>query len=230
MKKFTLLLIALFLLSCFTVSVSAADTSWRMTHGDDTQDALLVGKVMEADGETIKIDVIRTVNGKPAKSPFTIKKNAYQNNFLQASVDDGILVSVSFATGTKSSGTVCYGLYKVQLMQDKKIKMDVNEYDVGFIEWQVNTGIKDDLFGEDGKVFRHTGGDWQTDGELLFDGITWYEDSLDPQYKAPEVKIAPDFFWPDSPSVSKALSYALLVFVLLAIVTNIVIWEKYRKP
>ncbi|MDR2525820.1 MAG: hypothetical protein LBC83_06555 [Oscillospiraceae bacterium] len=185
MKKLLTLLFAAVLLGMLALPSLAADDTWRMTHGDDSQDALLVGKVLETGVGYIRFDVVRTVNGKPAKSPFRLKRtNAFTQEFAPG---DGILASVRYDQGNRSAGSVAYDIAKVQLMQNKKIKMDVNAYDVGFIEWIVNTG-EDRLSGNGESVYRHIPG--SEESELLFDGETkrWLLDSLDPKYKAPEVK------------------------------------------
>ena len=70
MKKIYAMLFALALLSAFALPSLAADPTHRMMHGDNVQDALLVGEVIEVEDSVIIFEVMRTVNGKPARSPF----------------------------------------------------------------------------------------------------------------------------------------------------------------
>ena len=188
MKKFVALLFSFALLCAFAVPALAADATHLMTHGDDYQDALLVGKILEATDDDILFDVVRTVNGIPAKSPFRLEKGGYFDPRLEFAAGDGILASVQFTPGSKKAGTVAYRALKVELKQDKKIKMDVSDYDAGFLEWYVNTG-ENDLYSDGGSIYRHNfdGGG----GELLFDGELWHVDSLDPKYKAPQARLVP---------------------------------------
>jgi len=183
MKKFLTLLLSLALLGALALPGLAADGTWRMTHGDDYQDALLVGEVIEAAEGYVSFDVVRTVNGKPAKSPFLLFVD--EMNFA---VGDGILASVCYMHDNRSNGIVAYGVFKAELKQDKKIKMDPGWYDVGFLEWYVNTG-ENDLYSIEGSVYRRVEG--SEEGQLLFDGEKWHVDSLDPQYKAPQVTREP---------------------------------------
>ena len=183
MKKFLTLLLSLALLGAFALPGFAADGTWRMTHGDEFQDALLVGEVTEAVEGYVVFEVIRTVNGKPAKSPFLLFVD--EMNFA---VGDGILASVRYLHGNRSNGNVAYGAFKAELKQDKKIKMDPGWYDVGFLEWYVNTG-ENDLYSIEGSVYRRVEG--SEEGQLLFDGAQWHVDSLESQYKAPQVTREP---------------------------------------
>lgn len=72
MKKVVLALIVTICLLAFSFNIFAADVTYRITHGDDSQDALLIGKIISVKDEYIIFDVIRTVNGTPAKSPFKL--------------------------------------------------------------------------------------------------------------------------------------------------------------
>ena len=184
MKKFLTLLLSLALLGAFALPGFAADGTWRMTHGDEFQDALLVGEVVEAAEGYVVFDVVRTVNGKPAKSPFRLA----MDEAPEFAAGDGILASVRYQHGDRSNGTVAYRVLKTELKQDKKIKMDPGWYDVGFLEWYVNTG-ENDLYSIEGSVYRRVEG--SEEGQLLFDGAQWHIDSMDPQYKAPQVTREP---------------------------------------
>lgn len=184
MKKFLTLLLSLALLSALALPALAADSTHRMTHGDDFQDALLVGEVIETGFGYVTFDVVRTVNGRPAKSPFRLTGD----DEMKFAVGDGILASVRYMQGDRLNGSVAYGAFKVELKQDKKIKMDPGWYDVGFLEWYVNTG-ENGLYSIEGSVYRRVEG--SEEGQLLFDGRQWRMDSLGPKYKAPEVKREP---------------------------------------
>jgi len=197
MKRFSALALAglllLGLLAVFALPGFAADITARMMQGDDAQDALLVGKVIEVGGDFVLFDVVRTVSGKPAKSPFRLEPEGWMlqsDSWARSAfdVDDGILVSVRYAPGSRTTGTVVYRAFKVELKQDKKIKMSVNEYDVGFIEWYVNTGERF-MTGNGNAVSRYDEG--STEKQLIFDGEKWLMDSLDAKYKAPEVNREP---------------------------------------
>jgi len=231
MKKLSSLVLAFLLAAFFMLTVAAGDSTHLMTHGSKDQDALIVGKVTEIADDYIMFDIIRTVSGTPASSPFkllTVDGYRY-NDDIDFIVDDGILVSVKFSDTSKSAGTVVFGIYKVTLMQDKKIKMDINDYDVGFIEWVVNTGLEDSLYCEGDKVFRHTGkGDWQSDGELLFDGTVWHKDSLDPKYSAPEVAVAV-IGCPASPNVLKIIRILRWIMIPAIVIATIIIIIVLRK-
>jgi len=183
MKKFLTLLLSFALLAALALPALAADSTYLMTHGDEFQDALLVGEVIEAAEGYVKFDVVRTVNGKPAKSPFLLFVD--EINFSEG---DGILASVRYLHDNRSNGTPAYGVFKAELKPDKKIKMDSGWYDVGFLEWYVNTG-ENDLYGIEGSVYRRVEG--SEEGQLLFDGAKWHMDSLDSQYKAPQVTREP---------------------------------------
>ena len=192
MKKFFTLLLLFALLAALAFPGLAADSTHLMTHGDNNQfqDALLVGEITEAVEGYVVFEVVRTVNGKPAKSPFLLYESEgfTEPQLAEFAIGDGILASVRYLHGNRSNGSMAYRVLKVELKQDKKIKMDVNDWDAGFIEWYVNTG-ENDLYGIEGSVYRRVEG--SEEGQLLFDGRDWHVDSLDPDYKAPEVKREP---------------------------------------
>jgi len=183
MKKILTLLLSMVLLAAFALPGLAADATHRMTHGDDFQDALLVGEVTEAVEGYVVFDVARTVNGKPAKSPFLLFLDE-----MEFAVGDGILASVCYMHDNRSNGTVAYGVFKAELKPGKKVKMDPGWYDVGFLEWYVNTG-ENDLHSIEGSVYHRVLG--SEEGQLLFDGEQWHVDSLDARYRAPEVTREP---------------------------------------
>ena len=183
MKKSITLLLSVALLAAFALPGFAADPTHLMTHGDEFQDALLVGEITEAVEGYVVFDVVRTVNGKPAKSPFLLFADE-----MDFAVGDGILASVCYMHDNRSNGTMAYRVLKVELKQDKKIKMEVSDWDAGFLEWYVNTG-ENDLYGIEGSVYRRVEG--SEEGQLLFDGEQWHVDSLDARYRAPEVTREP---------------------------------------
>jgi len=189
-RRFFALMLAGVVLLVFALPALAADSTWRMTHGDDWQDALLVGEVIEAEvgSNYVIFDVVRTVNGKPAKSPFRLETGDGAPFERKYSPGDGILASVCYDQSNRATGFIAYGAFKVELMQDKKIKMDACFSDVGFIEWYVNTGENDLYYGMGSSTYRRTE---DGEGQLLFDGETWYLNSLDPKYRAPEVTREP---------------------------------------
>lgn len=90
--------------------------------------------------------------------------------------------------------------------------MDVNEYDVGFIEWIVNTG--DDRLYAEGNIVSRYYGDNKT--EVIFDGSEWLVDSLDSKYKAPE---AEKLILPEVSELSKTDIIAISIISLLVAVT-----------
>jgi len=190
MKRFFALMLAGLLLCSFALPVLAASDTARMMQGDDYQDALLVGKITETVEGYVMFDVVRTVNGKPAESPFLLFEGELFSipMLTEFAVGDGILASVRYLHDNRSSGSMAYRAYKVELKQDKKIKMDVSEWDVGFIEWYVNTGERF-MTGNGNSVSRYDEG--STDKQLIFDGQNWLMDSLDSKYTAPEVKREP---------------------------------------
>lgn len=190
MKKILVLILSLALLGTFALPGLAADDTSRMMHGDDYQDALLVGKITEVVEGQVVFDVVRTVNGSPAKSPFLLfEGELFSSPQLSGfTAGDGILASVRYLHGNRANGTLAYRAFKVELKPDKKIKMDPGWYDVGFLEWYVNAG-EDNLYGDGDSVYRRDEG--SEEGQLLFDGSQWHLDSLDPKYKAPQVTREP---------------------------------------
>ena len=190
MKKLFSLLICLALLILLALPALATDSTWLMLADmSGSQDALLVGKVIEDSDYYILFDVVRTVNGKPAKSPFQLNK-AEPSAPIYAT-GDGILASVQyFRPFTRDIGTYGYGgSYMVELKQDKKIKMDIEEYDVAVIEWYVNTG-EFGRYGSYNDNFYRRKKDG-SEGQLLFDGKQWHVDSLNRKFKAPQVRWEP---------------------------------------
>ena len=192
MKKILMLICAALLLGMFTLTGIAGDNAHHLMHGN--QDALLVGEVLEITDEYILIDVVRTVSGQRARSPFRLliaEINGHEDSMLQRadfSQGDGIVVSVDF-TGNRQTGTRQHGVYNAQLMQDGKVRINSRDSDEPWVEWYVNTGERN-LFGMRGMLFRAT----EETQELLYDGETWHIDSLDPAFRAPSV-VAGNFAW-----------------------------------
>ena len=218
MKKIAALLCALVLLGLFALPSMAACPTHHMTHGTGGQDALIVGEVLEATDEYLLIDVVRTVNGRYARSPFRLNIDAddpiLERTSFQAG--DGILASVNFTRGNRA-GQRWHGMYRVELMQDTKIRMDVNDLDAGFVEWYVNTGQRN-LFGNQSRVYRRG----SRDPEMIFDGETWHMNSLDPSFRAPSV-FPPHFVIAMLPVV------LLLVFLSLVAFTVAMLVRRLRK-
>ena len=213
--------VLLILVALGGMSASAADEIHRMTHGDDEQDALLVGKIIAVEGDDVIFNVVRTVLGTSAVSPFRLT-----DALEDYTVGDGLLVSVYFSDDSRAVGTRRYGEYRVQLMQDKKIRMLPSLMDYGtnspLIEWRVNVGTKDALVPDDGCLYRWRGNSDSGYKELLFDGERWHVSSLDAKYIAPEVVEAPPLAWVIGKFIGGVVGAAIVVAVI--------VWAVRHRP
>ena len=219
MKKFIVLIFTFLIILSSSLSVFAADTIYAVIYGFEPQDALLVGKATKITDDYIEIEVIRTVVGTPAESPFKVYKTKPSHHTMDSatletpydfSVDDGILVSVEFSFASRSSGNLIFGIYKVDLMPDKKIKMNVNDRDVDFIEWGVNVGADENL----GKSVKN-----------IYNGESWNLDSLDSKFKAPEVINTSVISY----RVLCILLFIVLPIIIIFLITAIVFIFKRRR-
>lgn len=144
MKKVIALI---FIFICFfNISVSAGDEIERMTQCDETQDALIVGKIVYMNNSILKINVIRVASGKSSTPQVTLLKWYHRDVIDQEAfhVGDGILVSAKYTNSAHSKCTLAYAVYKAKLMKDKKVKLNTdNNYDAECIESYVNTGDYD---------------------------------------------------------------------------------------
>lgn len=150
----------------------------------------------------------------------------------QYSVGDGILVSVNFNGVKITEGTVRHGIFKVELRENKKIKMLDSGYEP-CIEWFVNTGEKTSR--RDGNICYRMNDETL---EMVYDGEKWLEDSFDSKYIALEVefdlKREIRLFYNSNlrSSVNNAMSLVILVspiLIITAIIVVVVIVKRRRK-
>jgi len=187
MKKILFLLLTLMLLGTFALPALAADNTHRLMNNG--QDALLVGEVVEVTEDYILFQVLRTVSGTPPRSPFQLNNDgSYMLQRANFAPGDGILASVRFVQrDIRRAGEVQQGVFNVEVMPDTKIRMCVDDWDAGWIEWYVNTGERE-LAGVGERVYRNINFER---GELLFDGEQWHMDSHDPAFRAPRARWVP---------------------------------------
>lgn len=204
-KRFTFIVVFILIFVIITCQTALAyDSTWGLTHGLGCQKALIIGRVTSVSSDTINCNVIRVVNGIYLSSKATIQLSATtQNTFKKG---DGVLASLD------KDNNIAFGIFKVQVLKDTKIIMNPSDYDVGFIEWYVNTGENDNLYEDGNNVYRNQ------DNQLLFDGKTWYANSLDAKYIAPYSK-----------NITPNITEIILCISALTLAIFIIFWILHLK-
>ncbi len=172
MKKVLIIFVITIAIFSNIISTCAGDSTWLLCHGDEYQDSLIIGKVTGTSADKLTLNVIRQVSTSYLlKWPIcsSVLKVSYLPGELRKEesdlrVNDVVLASIKFTDFFHESGENVYGIYKVKLMNDKKIKIDKNKLNDGFIEWFVNTGDDNGYIAGSGK----------------------HLNSFDSKYKAPE--------------------------------------------
>ena len=159
MKKIAALLCALVLLGLFVLPSAASGGPpphvWELNtflNGGDERHALLLGEVIEITDAYFLIDVVRTVNGRRAQSPFRLRLLTSQyRTFDFFSLGDGILIAVKFEDN--SVGVSWAMPRRVQLLSDGNIRIDpvltrpyINSNNDLYIEEYVNNTMGTSVF------------------------------------------------------------------------------------
>ena len=177
----------------------AADVLYSVCYSLGDQDALIVGKVVNADPDedSIEVEIIRLISGElkeENKSILVVCKNIKK----QFNINDEVLLSIENVSGdvlyNLAYNHACYTVKvmnndKIELLQNNSFDYDYREFDYFdiILQWFCNTGeilSEDDT--ENGNLYYRGDGEHR---ELVYSEKEhkWYQDALSSKFNEPNI-------------------------------------------